>query len=133
MCLSGRWLALGVAGWGLPFVVLAGVSNEAPALVLLAVVGVANAIVDVAYFTRQLGTADCFGEIAGLTGSRRTATVRADTELVLLQLTSKQFVLAVSGYTLSNTQAYALVEERLARGVSSTAGRWRRPNRKFGA
>jgi hypothetical protein len=69
----------------------------------------------------RLAAADCFGEIAGLTGSRRTATVRADTQLELLRPTGKQFVLAVGGYTLSNAQASALVEERLARAVSSAA------------
>ena len=47
----GRWLAVGVASWGLPFVVLAAVTGEVPAVALLAVVGIANAIVDLSYFT----------------------------------------------------------------------------------
>jgi CRP-like cAMP-binding protein len=42
---------VGVAGWGVPFVALAATSNELVALVLLGVVGVANAIVDVSGFT----------------------------------------------------------------------------------
>jgi MFS family permease len=46
-----RWFAAGVAGWGIPFVALAAVSSEGPTLVLLGVVGVANAIIDVTGFT----------------------------------------------------------------------------------
>ena len=34
----------------------------------------------------HLGVADCFGEIAGLTGSRRTTTVRAEIRLDLLRV-----------------------------------------------
>jgi Cyclic nucleotide-binding domain len=72
---------------------------------------------------RQLGPADCFGEIAALTGRRRTSTVRAKTELHLLRFRAPHFVRAVTGYTPSDTAASALVEERLAyqprvRGVS---------------
>jgi MFS family permease len=51
----GRWLArwatLGVAGWGLPLVAVAGAESAPPALALFAVVGVANAVLDVAAFT----------------------------------------------------------------------------------
>jgi MFS family permease len=47
----GRWLAVGVFGWGVPFIALAATSNAVVALVLLGVVGVANAIVDVSGFT----------------------------------------------------------------------------------
>ena len=47
----GRWFAVGVAGWRIPFVVMAAVSNVAFALVLLGVVGLANAVIDVAGFT----------------------------------------------------------------------------------
>ncbi len=47
----GRWLAVGVSAWGVPFIALAATSNEIVALVLLGVVGVANAIVDVSGFT----------------------------------------------------------------------------------
>ncbi|MBV9165998.1 MAG: cyclic nucleotide-binding domain-containing protein [Solirubrobacterales bacterium] len=47
----GRWLAIGVAGWGIPFIALAAAPNEIVAVALLAVVGIANAIVDVSYFT----------------------------------------------------------------------------------
>jgi MFS family permease len=46
-----RWFGIGVAGWGVPFIGLAAVSNEGLTLGLLAVVGVANAIIDVAGFT----------------------------------------------------------------------------------
>ena len=47
----GRWLAIGIAGWGIPFLAVAAAPNELVAVGLLAVVGIANAIVDVSYFT----------------------------------------------------------------------------------
>jgi hypothetical protein len=249
----GRWLAIGVAGWGLPFVALAGASLEVVAVVLLVVVGVANAIVDLCYFTLlpwlapdevmgrvfasdealltigvavgalvapgliellgiraalivagllapttalvalpglraldakmrvagdkvrllqrvgmlaplplatitqlaarstkelvppetevvregsrgddfyviadgraevlvdgdkvcELGPADCFGEIAALTGSTRTATVRARTSLTVLRFSGPHFTQAVTGYTPSSTAASGLVQDRL--------------------
>lgn len=256
----GRWLAVGIAGWGIPFIALAATSSEAVAIGLLAVVGVANAIVDVSFFTllqwlvpdelmgrvfasdeslltlgvaagslaapglialfgirgaliaagllapvgtllalsrlraldtrlqtagdtvaflqrvamlaplplatitqlaanasdeiaspgsaviqegtvgddfyviaegqaevlthgasvRHLGPADCFGEIAALTGRHRTSTVRANTELHLLRFHGPHFVRAVTGYTTSDSVASALVQERLAHTAAST-------------
>lgn len=47
----GRLFAAGVAAWGLPFAALAATSSETVAVALLAVVGVANAVVDLAKFT----------------------------------------------------------------------------------
>jgi MFS family permease len=47
----GAWLALAVALWGLPFVLIGAFPSEAAALALLGLVGVANAIEDVAFFT----------------------------------------------------------------------------------
>jgi len=256
-----RWLAVGVAGWGIPFIALAATSSEVVAVVLLAVVGVANAIVDLSYFTllqwlvpdqlmgrvftsdealltlavaagslaapglielfgirgalvvcgllapvgallalsklrridahlqtagesvallqrvamlaplplatitqlaakasdevclqsaeviregttgddfyvivggqaevlvdgnrmRLLGPADCFGEIAALTGSLRTSTVRAETQLRLLRFSGAHFLRAVTGYTASSAAASTLVRERLAHAVSPAA------------
>jgi Cyclic nucleotide-binding domain len=46
-----RWSGVAVAVWGLPFVILAAVSSQWPALLLIAVVGIANALLDVAGFT----------------------------------------------------------------------------------
>ncbi|MBV9193636.1 MAG: MFS transporter [Solirubrobacterales bacterium] len=257
----GRWVAVGVAGWGLPFIAMAAASSEIVALVLLGVVGIANAIIDLSLFTLlqwlvpdemmgrvfttvestftlgvalgaiaasgliaafgirgalvaaglicpvaallalprlrridakvhvagevvallqrvamlrplplatisrlageaspehvdagatvieegtrgddfyvimegeagvsvdgedvwHLGSADCFGEIAGLTGSRRTSTVRAETNLELLRFKGPQFVRTVTGYGSSNTAALTLIDERLERGVSDAA------------
>ena len=257
----GSWLAVGVAGWGVPFIALAATSSEGLAIALLALVGVANAIVDVAFFTllqwlvpdqlmgrvftsdeslltfgvaagslaapglialfgirgallasgliapvgaalavpklrrldarmhiasgtvallqrvemlaplplatitqlaakatdlvcpvrtvviqegtvgddfyviaagraqvlvdgrpvRNLGPADCFGEIAALTGGLRTSTVRAETDLRLLRFTGPHFLRAVTGYAPSNAAAMTLVQGRLADAVSSTA------------
>ena len=259
----GRWLAIGVAGWGIPFIALAAAPNEVVAFALLAVVGIANAIVDLSYFTllqwivpdelmgrvfasdeavltlnvavgslvapaliavfgirgallaaglltpvgafmalsrlreldarvhvagqtvaflqrvamlaplplatitqlaakacaetaskgtvvieegttgddfnvvaggqaevlvggvsvRSLVRTDCFGEIAALTGRRRTSTVRADTELELLRFDAPHFVRAVTGYTASHTAASALVHERLTQNASLIAAR----------
>jgi MFS family permease len=258
----GRWLGVGVAGWGLPFVVLAAASNEFVAVVLLVVVGVANVIVDLCYFTllpwlvpddvmgrvfasdealitlgiavgaavapgltslfgirgalivaglvapttaamalprlrtldarirvagdtvrllqqvdmlsplplatitelaarcteealpaatvvvregtreddfyviadgraevladdahvRELGPTDCFGEIAALTGSVRTSTVRALTSLTVLRFSGHHFIRAVTGYAPSGAVASSLMRERLEHAVSSTAG-----------
>jgi predicted MFS family arabinose efflux permease len=61
-----------------------------------------------------LGPSDCFGEIAALTGRRRTGTVKADTELSLLKLTRRHFVAAVTNYAPSHAAATTLVGERLA-------------------
>jgi hypothetical protein len=256
----GRWFAVGIAGWGLPFIALAGTSSEALAITLLAVVGVANAIVDVSYFTllqwlvpdelmgrvftsdeslltlgvaagslaapalialfgiqsalvacgllapvgallalsklrridasvrtaggrvellqrvemlaplplatitqlaakatdevrpagahvieeqtagddfyviaagqahvlvdgrtiARLGPADPFGEIAALTGSLRTSTVVADTDLRLLRFTGPHFLRAVTGYAASHSAASSLVDRRLAQGGTRT-------------
>ena len=46
-----RWFGLGIALWGLPFALLALVSQPALAFVLLGVVGMANAVEDVTGFT----------------------------------------------------------------------------------
>jgi MFS family permease len=46
-----RWGALGVAGWGLPLIPFVVVDSVPPALALFALVGVANAVLDVAVFT----------------------------------------------------------------------------------
>jgi MFS family permease len=258
----GRWLAAGVAGWGLPFVALAGVSNEVVAVALLVIVGIANVIVDLSYFTllpwlvpdevmgrvfasdeaiitigvavgavvapglidlfgirdalivaglvapltalialprlrrldahmrvagdtvlllqrvkmlaplplatisqlagratqeviepgtvvmregspgddfyviadgqaevlvdgqlvSELGPADCFGEIAALIGTLRTATIRARTSLTVLRFSGQHFLQAVTGYTPSGDAASSLVRVRLEHAVSSSAG-----------
>ena len=46
-----RWAALAVAGWGIPLVPFVAVDSVAVALALFALVGVANAVLDVAAFT----------------------------------------------------------------------------------
>jgi MFS family permease len=46
-----RWFGVGVALWGLPLAVLAVRPTQPAALILLAVVGVANALVDIGLFT----------------------------------------------------------------------------------
>lgn len=46
----GRWLGVGVALWGIPFVGLALVPGQESALVALALVGVGNVLVDIGFF-----------------------------------------------------------------------------------
>lgn len=46
-----RWFGIGVALWGLPLTLLGAYPSEIPALVLLACIGVGNALVDVGLFT----------------------------------------------------------------------------------
>ena len=46
-----RWSGVAIALWGLPFVILAAVSSQWIALALIAVVGIANALLDVAGYT----------------------------------------------------------------------------------
>ncbi len=46
-----RWSSFGIALWGAPFLLLAGVSNEFVAYAIMGLVGVANAVVDLSGFT----------------------------------------------------------------------------------
>lgn len=68
----------------------------------------------------ELGSAEGFGEIALLRGSRRTSTVRAETALELLRFEGRQFVRIVNGYTPSTAAATTLIDDRLAHAVSSS-------------
>jgi hypothetical protein len=63
---------------------------------------------------RTLGAGDCFGEIALLRDTPRTATVRARTSLGLYSLARPEFLLAVNGFSASTHEANALLHERLA-------------------
>jgi hypothetical protein len=57
---------------------------------------------------------DCFGEIALLRDTPRTATVRARTALSIFSLARPEFLFAVSGFSASAREADALLHERLA-------------------
>jgi Cyclic nucleotide-binding domain len=61
-----------------------------------------------------LGPGDCFGEIALLRDTPRTATVRARTALGLYSLARPEFLLAVGGFSASSREADALLHDRLA-------------------
>jgi hypothetical protein len=63
---------------------------------------------------RLMGAGECFGEIAALRRTRRTASVRATSRLRLLCLSGHDLVGAVTGYAPSRAEAEALVERRLA-------------------
>ena len=47
----GAWMGIGVAMWGIPICIIGAVTEQASALAMLAVIGVANAVLDVALFT----------------------------------------------------------------------------------
>ena len=61
-----------------------------------------------------LGSGDCFGEIALLRDTPRTATVRARSALSLYSLARPEFILAVNGCSASGRAADSLSSARLA-------------------
>jgi len=61
-----------------------------------------------------LSAGDCFGEIALLRDTPRTATVRARTSLGLYSLARPDFLLAVNGVSASAREADALLRDRMA-------------------
>jgi MFS family permease len=62
---------------------------------------------------RIIGPGDCFGEIALLRDTVRTATIRARTPLMLYTLERRHFVSNVGGYLSSRREAETLIDERL--------------------
>jgi len=78
---------------------------------------------------RSLGPGECFGEIALLNDTPRTATVRARTLLRLHALSGPDFLLTVSSYSASAIEAQSLLRDRLAaftpgRNFIQPAARW---------
>jgi MFS family permease len=71
------WFGIGVTLWGLPLVVLAVVPGRASALLLFAVIGVGNALVDIGFFTlvARLAPERMLGRVFGLTESVGALTV----------------------------------------------------------
>lgn len=61
-----------------------------------------------------LSAGDCFGEIALLRNTPRSATVRACTSLGLYSLARHEFLLAVNGFSATTHEANALLRDRLA-------------------
>jgi hypothetical protein len=62
---------------------------------------------------RRLEAGDCFGEVALLRNTARTATVRAHTELELYTVGRGEFLLALAGCSASGREAQHLLNERL--------------------
>jgi MFS family permease len=87
------WFGTGVATWGLPLVLLAIAPSEPAALVLFAVIGVGNALVDVGVFTlvarlapervlaRVYGLLESVGALAVGAGSVAAASLASSTSL----------------------------------------------------
>jgi CRP-like cAMP-binding protein len=69
---------------------------------------------------RVLGPGDCFGEVALLHDVRRTATVRARTDLDLCTLERDVFLSAVGDYSVSAREADGLARDRLDAFTPST-------------
>jgi CRP-like cAMP-binding protein len=76
--------------------------------------GAADVVGD-GHLVTTLGPGDGFGEIALLRRVRRTATVRAATDLELQALTCDRFLPVVTGFPPSSREAGAEVEEMLDR------------------
>jgi MFS family permease len=74
---------------------------------------------------RTMGPGDGFGEIALMHATRRTATVRARTPLVLYTLERCHFVPAVAGYASSSRQVDAIIVDRLGRFSPGPGGEHR--------
>ena len=64
---------------------------------------------------RRMTRGDCFGEIAALRHTPRSATIVAESECHLLALEGPTFVLAVTGHTPARGAAFGLTEQRLER------------------
>jgi CRP-like cAMP-binding protein len=71
---------------------------------------------------RTMGPGDGFGEIALMHATRRTATVRARTPLVLYTLERRHFVPAVGGYASSTREVDSTMADRLRRFSPRAAG-----------
>jgi MFS family permease len=73
-------------------------------------------------FIRTLRAGECFGEIALLSGTTRTSTVRARTQLMLYVIGSGDFLLAMSTYSASAHEAQTLLRARLADFTPGVSG-----------
>jgi MFS family permease len=68
---------------------------------------------------RRLGPGDCFGEIAALNHTPRTATVIARQPCRLLTLDGADFVFAVTGHRPAERAAMSMARERLEHGQAA--------------
>jgi hypothetical protein len=92
------WFGLGVALWGLPLVVLAAAPGRASALLLFAVLGVGNALVDVGVFTliARLAPERVLARVFGLLESVGALTVGLGSALAALLADTTDLRVAVA-------------------------------------
>jgi MFS family permease len=112
----GAWLALAIALWGIPFVLIGAFPSEAAALALLALVGVANAVEDVAFFTlvgRSVGD-ELLGRVFGVIESAAAISVGIGALVTppVIELVGLRPALAVLGAVCPTLAVLALVRLR---------------------
>ena len=73
-------------------------------------------------FRRTEAEGDCFGEIALLNDTPRTATVTASSDVSLYTLGREQFLTAITGMADVHGAARTLASERLAQQAAEQAG-----------
>jgi MFS family permease len=96
-----QWFGVGVALWGLPIALIAAFPHQAPALALLACVGIGNALVDLGLFTlmARLASDDVLARVFGLQESLVSLTVGlgAVVTSLVISLTSLRVALVAVG------------------------------------
>jgi predicted MFS family arabinose efflux permease len=96
-----QWFGIGIALWGLPIALIPLLPSEATALVLLALVGIGNTLVDLGLFTlmARLAPDDVLARVFGLQESLVSLTVGlgAVVASLLINLTSLRVALVAVG------------------------------------
>ena len=112
----GAWLALAVALWGFPLVLIGAFPGEAVALAVLALIGVANAVEDVSFFT-LVGRSvpdELLGRVYGAieSGVAISVGIGALVTPVVIELVGLRPALAVLGAVCPTLAILALVRLR---------------------
>jgi hypothetical protein len=100
----GRWLAVALVLWGLPIALLAGVSSAEATLALVAIVGLANGVIDIPLFTLpvRLASDEVLARVFGVFESMVAAGVALGSALTpaLIALVDLPAALVVTGLVL---------------------------------